>query len=204
MGIIMRRETLLEKGYTEEQVTEILDAWHTANANLTKENEKLKSDLGSANETISGLNQKVSGLSKVEAEYNAIKQSQMSDEEKRKLALEDAEKARKEARKILNTAKAREILSEAGAIDEKVLNSIISDDEKTTIENATYLRDLLKSRDELKVKETTEKLSSIDVTPTPSNNLNQDTQMTWEKFESLSVEEQSKFQEEHPDEFAKL
>ena len=30
----MKREELLEKGYTEEQVTELLDAWHKANANL--------------------------------------------------------------------------------------------------------------------------------------------------------------------------
>ena len=44
----------------------------------------------------------------------------------------------------------------------------------------------------------------MDVKPAPSNNLNQDTQMTWEKFDSLSAEEQSKFEQEHPDEFAKL
>ena len=200
----MKREELLEKGYTEEQVTEILDAWHNANANLTKENEKLKSDLGTANETISGLNQKVSGLTEVEAEYNAIKQSQLTDEEKRKIALEEAEKDRKEARIILNTAKAREILSEAGVVDDNVLKSIITDDEKTTIENATNLRDLLKSRDEQKVKETTEKLTSLDVKPTPSNNLETGQGMTWEKFNSLSSDEQNAFAEEHPDEFANL
>lgn len=199
----MKREELLEKGYTEEQVTELLDAWHKANANLAKENEQLKNDLGTANETISGLNQKVSGLSQVEQEYNAIKQAQLSDEEKRKLALEEAEKAKKEANIILNTAKAREILSEVGGVDENVLKSIITDDEKVTVDNATNLLNLIKTRDELKVKETTEKLSSLDVKPTPSNNLAQG-EMTWEKFDSLSADEQSKFAEEHPDEFAKL
>lgn len=200
----MKRETLLEKGYTEEQVTELLDAWHEANTNLTKENEKLKNDLGVANETISGLNQKVSGLTEVEAEYNAIKQSQLSEDEKRKLALEEAEKDRKEARTILNTAKAREILSEVGGIDDEVLLSIVTDDENATIKNATNLLNLIKTRAEKVEKETTEKLASMDLKPNPSNNLNPNQGMTWEKFDSLSADEQNKFAEEHPDEFANL
>lgn len=202
--VIMKRETLLEKGYTEEQVTELLDLWHSSNANLTSENEKLKSDLSNANETISGLNQKVSGLSKVQEELNSIKQSQLSDEEKRKLALEDAEKAKREANVILNTAKAKEILSEVGGVDDAMLQAIVSDNSDTTISNATNLLMLLKAREENVVKATTEKLSSLDVKPNPSNNLNQGTEMTWEKFDSLSSEEQNKFAEEHPDEFKNL
>ena len=200
----MKRETLLEKGYTEEQVTELLDLWHSSNANLTSENEKLKSDLGNANETISGLNQKVSRLSKMQEELNTIKQSQLSDEEKRKLALEDAEKAKREANVILNTAKAKEILSEVGGVDDAMLQAIVSDNSDATISNATNLLNLLKAREENVVKATTEKLSSLDVKPNPSNNLNQGTEMTWEKFDSLSSEEQNKFAEEHPDEFKNL
>lgn len=200
----MKRETLLEKGYTEEQVTELLDLWHSSNANLTSENEKLKSDLGNANETISGLNQKVSSLSKMQEELNTIKQSQLSDEEKRKLALEDAEKAKREANVILNTAKAKEILSEVGGVDDAMLQAIVSDNSDATISNATNLLNLLKAREENVVKATTEKLSSLDVKPNPSNNLNQGTEMTWEKFDSLSSEEQNKFAEEHPDEFKNL
>lgn len=200
----MKREELLEKGYTEEQVTELLDAWHKANANLAKENEKLKTDLGQANETISGLNQKVSGLTKVEEEYNAIKQSQLTDEEKRKLALEEAEKKQREANKIYNTAKAREIFSEIGGISDEVLSSIITDDEKTTVANATNLLNLIKTRDEAIEKTTTEKLTSLDLKPNPSNTSPQDNVMTWEKFDSLSSDEQMKFAEEHPDDFAKM
>jgi cell division septum initiation protein DivIVA len=200
----MKREELLEKGYTEEQVSELLDAWHKANANLSKENEKLKTDLGQANETISGLNQKVSGLTKVEEEYNAIKQSQLTDEEKRKLALEEAEKKQREANKIYNTAKAREIFSEIGGISDEVLSSIITDDEKTTVANATNLLNLIKTRDEAIEKTTTEKLTSLDLKPNPSNTSPQDNVMTWEKFDSLSSDEQIKFAEEHPDDFAKM
>ena len=200
----MKREELLEKGYTEEQVSELLDAWHKANANLAKENEKLKTDLGQANETISGLNQKVSGLTKVEEEYNAIKQSQLTDEEKRKLALEEAEKKQREANKIYNTAKAREIFSEIGGISDEVLSSIITDDEKTTVANATNLLNLIKTRDEAIEKTTTEKLTSLDLKPNPSNTSTQDNVMTWEKFDSLSSDEQMKFAEEHPDDFAKM
>ena len=193
----MKRETLLEKGYTEEQVTELLDLFHKNSSNISKENEDLKTQLDSANN-------KIAGLTKLEQELNALKQSQLSEEEKRKLAEKEMQENLYKSKIILNTAKAREILSQIGGIDEEVLNSIVSDNEEKTIKNANGLLNLIKTREERTISETTEKLSSMDVKPAPSNNLNQDTQMTWEKFESLSVEEQSKFEQEHPDEFAKL
>ena len=193
----MKRETLLEKGYTEEQVTEILDLFHKNSSNISKENEDLKTQLDSANN-------KIAGLTKLEQELNTLKQSQLSDEEKRKLAEKETQENLYKSKIILNTAKAREILSQIGGVDDDVLSSIVSDNEEKTIKNANGLLNLIKTREERTISETTEKLSSMDVKPAPSNNLNQDTQMTWEKFDSLSAEEQSKFEQEHPDEFAKL
>lgn len=193
----MKRETLLEKGYTEEQVTELLDLFHKNSSNISKENEDLKTKLDSANN-------KIAGLTKLEQELNALKQSQLSEEEKRKLAEKEMQENLYKSKIILNTAKAREILSQIGGVDDDVLSSIVSDNEEKTIKNANGLLNLIKTREEKTISETTEKLSSMDVKPTPSNNLNQDTQMTWEKFDSLSAEEQSKFEQEHPDEFAKL
>ena len=200
----MKREELLEKGYTEEQVTELLNMWHESNANITKENEKLKTDVATMNEKISGLNQKVSGLTKKEEELNAIKQAQLSDEEKMAMKQKEIEENLRKSRITLNTAKAREIFSELGGIDEDILSSIVTEDEQTTISNANNWLNKIKSIKEETVNKTKEEMSTLDLKPAPSNNLESQDGMTWEKFDSLSSDEQTKFAEEHPDEFARL
>lgn len=200
----MKREDLLEKGYTEEQVTELLNLWHTSNANITKENEKLKSDLATKNEEISGLNQKVSGLTKKEAELNAIKQAQMSEEDKMAMKQKEIDENLKKSRITLNTAKAREIFSELGGIDEDILSTIVTDNEETTIANAQNWLNKIKSIKEETINKTKEEMSTLDLKPNPSNNLENQSGMTWETFDSLSSDEQMKFAEEHPDEFENL
>ena len=71
---MIKREELLEKGYTEQQVSELLDLFHKNSANLTKQNQDLASQLDTANNQIAGLQQTAQ-------EYNALKQSQMTDSE---------------------------------------------------------------------------------------------------------------------------
>lgn len=193
----MKREELLEKGYTEEQASELLDMFHKNNANITKENADLHSLLDSAND-------KIAGLTKVEAELNALKASQLSEEDKQKLAKAETEKNLRESRIILNTAKAREILAPLGGIDENVLKSIVTDSEDSTVANATNLLNQINSIKEATVNATKESLTTVDVKPTPSNNLDTNVGMTWEKFEAMTDDEQSAFAEEHPDEFANL
>lgn len=194
----MRREKLLEKGYSEEQVSELLDMFHKSNSNIQKTNQDLQTQLDNANN-------KIAGLTKVENEYNALKQSQLTEQEKQELAKKEIAKNLAESRKILNTAKAKELFSEIGGIDENVLNSIVTDDETTTMANANALLTMVKNREALTINKTKEELSTIDIKPTPSNVLDgENAKMTWEKFDQLSSEEQSKFAEEHPDEFATL
>lgn len=193
----MKREELLEKGYTEEQVSELLDMFHKNSANLTKQNENLASELAVANNKIAGLTEK-------EQELNSIKQAQLSDADKIALDKEQAAKNLSESKKILNEAKARVILAEIGGVSDSVLKSLITEDEATTIQNANDLLNQFKTFREQTVNKTKEELSSIDIKPAPSNtNLDANT-MDWEKFSALSDEDQIKFQEEHPDEFAKL
>lgn len=200
----MRREELLEKGYTEQQVSELLDMFHKNSANLTKQNQDLASQLDTANNQIAGLKQTAQ-------EYDALKQSQMTDSEKLQAKIKEIEEREKNAAKLLsesqrtlNESKAKVILSEIGGVSESVLKSLVTDDEQTTIQNATELLNQFKSFKEQTINKTKEELSSIDIKPTPSNT-NQDAgAMDWEKFSALSDEEQIKFQEEHPDEFAKL
>lgn len=200
----MKREELLEKGYTEQQVSELLDMFHKNSANLTKQNQDLASQLDTANNQIAGLKQTAQ-------EYDALKQSQMTDSEKLQAKIKEIEEREKNAAKLLsesqrtlNESKAKVILSEIGGVSESVLKSLVTDDEQTTIQNATELLNQFKSFKEQTINKTKEELSSIDIKPTPSNT-NQDAgAMDWEKFSALSDEEQIKFQEEHPDEFAKL
>lgn len=200
----MKREELLEKGYTEQQVSELLDMFHKNSANLTKQNQDLVSQLDTANNQIAGLKQTAQ-------EYDALKQSQMTDSEKLQAKIKEIEEREKNAAKLLsesqrtlNESKAKVILSEIGGVSESVLKSLVTDDEQTTIQNATELLNQFKSFKEQTINKTKEELSSIDIKPTPSNT-NQDAgAMDWEKFSALSDEDQIKFQEEHPDEFAKL
>lgn len=200
----MKREELLAKGYSEEQVTEILDLYHKNNANLIKQNESLTSDLETANNKIAGLTEK-------EKELNSIKQAQLSDSEKMALKVKEIEEREKiskqkeiEAQKVLNEAKAKIILSEIGGVSDSVLKSLVTDDEATTIQNANDLLNQFKTFRDETVNKTKEELSSLDIKPAPSNATQTNEGMTWEKFTALSDDEQSKFQEEHPDEFAKL
>ena len=200
----MKRDELLAKGYSEEQVSELLDLWHKTNADLVKQNEALTSDLENANNKIAGLSEK-------EKELNSIKQAQLSDSEKLALKVKEIEEREKiskqnemESRKVLNEAKARVILSEIGGISDSILKSIVTDDENTTIQNANDLLNQFKSFKQETINKTKEELSSVNIKPAPSNtNLDTDA-MTWDKFNTLSSDEQSRFQEEHPEEFAKL
>lgn len=193
----MKREDLLEKGFTEEQTTEILDMFHKNNSNITKANQDLQSQLDTANN-------KIAGLTKLENELNAIKQSQLSEQEKQEIARKETEKNLAESRRILNTAKAKEIFSEIGGVSDTILNAIVTDDENSTLANANALLTEMKTRAEKTINETKEQLSTLDIKPTASNVLNENAQMTWEKFEALTVEEQNKFAEEHPQEFNQL
>lgn len=193
----MKREELTALGYTDEQVTELLDLMHKTNANITKENEDLKAKLDVANN-------KIVGLTQVEQEYNELKQSQLTEQEKATLKQKEIDENLAKSRIILNEAQARTILSPLGDLDDGLLKSIVTDDEKTTIANANALLNQINSIKEQTVNQTKQEMLTLDVKPTASNNLESQDAMTWEKFDALSAEEQNKFAMEHPDEFAKF
>lgn len=193
----MKREELLEKGYTEEQVTELLGIFHSKNADLSKENEGLKAELDDAKNKIAGLSQK-------EAELNALKQAQLTEEEKTALKQKEIEDNLTKSRITLNTAKAKEIFSTIGGIDDETLATIVTDNLDETIKRANNWVSKINNYKTEASNKTKEELSAIDTKPTASNDLNTQGGMTWEKFDSLSSDEQMKFAEEHPDEFAKM
>lgn len=194
----MKREDLLAKGFTEEQVTEILNMHHNESLQVNKENERLKGELASANE-------KVASYSNMEQEYNAYKQSQMTEQEKFEAMKKETAQNLAMSKKIMNEAQAKTILAEIGGVDDTVLSSIVSEDSDKTIANANALVNMFKTRQEETIKKTKEEIQNANILPTPSNVPDGEKVIkTFEDFDKLSYEEQDKFQREHPDEFANL
>lgn len=188
---------------TDEQITSYLDSFHTVN-------KELSDSLEVANKTITDLNQKVTNLTQSEIELNAIKQSQLTEQEKLELQKKEIEKNLElsqqklaEASVVTNTAKAREILSEIGGVDEELLKSIVTKDPEQTLKNANALLTQIKNVQVATETKTKQDLATIDIKPAPSN-VQDDNVMTWDKFSQMSADEQNKFVEEHPSEFEKL
>ena len=194
----MRREDLLAKGFTEEQVTEILNTFHNENQQVNKENERLKGEIASANE-------RLAKYSNMENEYNDYKKSLMTEQEKFEAMKKEAEDNLAMSKRIRNEAQAKTILAEIGGIDDAVLNSIVSEDSEKTIANANALVSLVKAREEETIKKTKEDIQNLNILPTPSNVPSGEKMIkSFEDFDKLSYEEQVKFAEEHPDELQNL
>lgn len=194
----MKREELISKGYSEEQVTELLNLFHSENQETTKENERLKGELAGANE-------KIAGYSNMEKEYNQYKQSQMTEQEKFEAMKKETEKNFAMSKRVYNEAQAKTILAEIGGVDESVLNSIVSEDSEKTIANANALVNMFKTREQETIKKTKEQIQNTNILPNPSN-VPEDKGMitTFDEFDKLPYEEQDKFQREHPKEFENL
>lgn len=183
---------ILGEGATEEQVSAILNAFH--------------SDIDAKEKEISSLNsklQKQNDYDDIKKQLDEINKANMSEQEKLEEQKKEIAKNLKESKIIVNTAKAKEILAGLSLSDD-VINSLVREDEETTITNATNLKaqfESLKSETDKKVRE---ELANIDLKPSISNVPQDGGAMTWDKFEGMSIEEQNKFAEEHPDEFANL
>lgn len=188
----MKRENLLAKGYTEEQVTDILNTFHGIN----KENDKLKGQVleqSDLQNTVKELQEKL----------DAINKEKLTEQEKLELDKQEIAKNLRESKIIKNRAKAMEILSGLD-IDETLINTLVTEDENSTIANATALKSKFDSYKEVVEKQTKEAITNLDVKPNVSNVPQDDGAMTWEKFSSLSVDEQNKFAMENPTEFENL
>lgn len=188
----MKREELLAKGYTEEQVTDILNTFHGIN----KENDKLKGQVleqSDLQNTVKELQEKL----------DTINKEKMTEQEKLELEKKEIAKNLRESKIIVNKAKAKEILSGLD-IDEDIINTLVTEDETSTIKNATALKSKFDNYKEIVEKQTKEAITNLDVKPNATNVPQEDERMTWEKFSSLSAEEQNKFATENYEEFKNL
>lgn len=193
----MDRKTLLEKGFTEEQVTEILNGFHAEKQELEAERNRLSKELETKNAEITEL-------SGYRVQIQELEKEKMTESEKISAMKKEAEDNLNKSKIIYNKAQAKSILVAAGIEDDDILNDITSSDEARTIESATRIANKFTAMRDETAKKTKAELANKDITP-PGSNLPPDNNvMTWEKFSNLSAEEQDKFEREHPTEFENL
>ena len=187
-----KAKQILGDGASEEQVTEFLNAFH--------------SELREKEKEISNLNSKLNSQSdydELKKKLDDIEKANMTEQEKLANMQKEAENNLKQSKMIVNKAKATEILAGLN-ISEDIINSLVRDDEATTLTNANNLKSQIENMREETIRKTKEELATIDVKPNISNVRQNDSEMTWEKFTKLSQEEQNKFAKENPEEFEKL
>lgn len=193
---------LLGENATDEQVNALLSSIH----NEIQEKESQLKDL---TDKLSANQSEIDKLKASDAELQQIKQSQMTEQEKAKALEEQLNAKMSEYNRLTNATKAKAILVGAGISSERadsLVSKFVKEDEQETLDLANDLVLEFNSLKELTEKQVKDKLSNVDVTPKGSN-VNpkaDDKTMTWEKFQKLTPEEQSKFQTEHPQEFEAL
>lgn len=183
---------ILGEGATEEQITNLLNEFH----NASKEQ----------NNQIASLNDKLNKLSdydELKAKLDAIEKANMSEQERLAEDKKQIEANLKNSRIIYNTAKAKEILAGEN-VKEELLKKLVTDDEASTIANATLFKETLTNLKDTIEKQTRESLATADLKPGITNVTQGEEKMTFDKFAKLSSVEQEKFINEHPEEFENL
>lgn len=191
----MKRDNIkdiLGETATEEQITNLLNAFHNSEKAKNDEIANLRAE-----------NSRYSDYDSIKMQLDEINKSKMTEQEKLEAERKDIELQKKEINKIYNTAKAKEILTGI-AIPDKVLERMVNGTLDETIELANLYKESMTITKENIVKETKESLINVDLKPSISNVNPNEEVMNFEKFSKLSAEEQEKFINEHPEEFEKL
>ena len=187
---------ILGESATEEQITNLLNNYHVQESNKVKE---LERQLNEQKE----VNNKYSDYDAIKKQLDDINKANMTREEQIALMEKTAKENLSKSNIILNTTKAKEILVGL-ELDDETISMLVSDDAEKTINNATKLKASIDAMKENVAKQTKESLANADLKPTISNVNQGEEGMTFDKFRTLSVDEQNKFAEEHPEEFENL
>ena len=191
----MKREdikNILGEGATEEQITNLLNAFH--NSNKEEKN------------TITELQSKIASMSdydSIKNQLDEINKAKMTEQEKLEADKQLTAQKLKEANIICNTAKVKSILAGEN-VSEELLKTLVNEDENVSVANANALKEALTSLKDTVEKQTKASLVNTDLKPSITNvNQNEDV-MTFQKFADLSAEDQEKFIKEHPEEYQKF
>lgn len=191
----MKRDNIkdiLGETATEEQITNLLNAFHNSEKAKNDEIANLRAE-----------NSRYSDYDSIKTQLDEINKSKMTEQEKLEADRKELESQKKEVSKIYNTAKAKEILAGI-SIPDRVLEKMVSGTLEETIELANLYKESITVTKENIIKETKESLINVDLKPSISNVNPNEEVMNFEKFSKLSAEEQEKFINEHPEEFEKL
>ena len=182
----MKRETLLEQGFTEEQTTKILNMFH----NNAENEKKLQEQLGA-------MQTQMADYETIKSKLSQLEREKMTADEKLEADRKQTELNLAESRKILNKAKVASILAEAGITDEETINALVTDDENICVANATKIANSFKTMKEETVKETKKSMQQTDVKPNGSNakKEQEDLTMTKDKFTELLKTDYTKAKE---------
>ena len=191
---------ILGESATEEQISAVLNKFHTEQKGLTDQ--------------ISNLQGQVTSLTSEKTELlgykNKVEENEKANMTKEQLLEAKEKELAEEKRKTLierNTIKAKSILVGTGIEEteaDKLVASIVKEDEQATIDGATLFANQFKNIKEVTAKQTREELSNLDLKPNASNIPPNSKTMTWEDFSKLSAKEQAEFAEKNPEEFEKL
>ena len=143
---------ILGEGATEEQITNLLNSFHNA--------EKSKNDKIA---TLESQLQQYSDYDAIKTKLSEIETANLTREQQIALAEKTAKENLEKSQKILNTTKAKEILNGLD-LDDETISMLVSNDEQTTINNATRLKakfDSMKETVEKQAKEKNIKTNSI-------------------------------------------
>lgn len=179
---------------TDEQISAMLDLLHTSEKNLKDEKNNLQTQLD-----------KLSDYDEMKQKLAEIENEKLTEQERLQKEKEEIAKNLKESRLIKNKAKVMTVLAGLD-IDEELVDSLVSEDENVSINKANKLKTKIETLSSEVEKKTKENLTQLNIKPNVNEkNLdNNNGAMTFEKFRSLSQEEQNKFANEHPEEFEKL
>lgn len=187
----MKREDLLAKGYTEEQVTDILNTLHSVSKDKDKQIADLQSEVLTKDEYVTKYNA-------AQHQLDEMNKANMTEQEKFEAMKKEAEANLRNSKIIVNKAKAKEILSGLD-IDESLIDTLVSEDEQATINNANLLKNRFTTFKDTVEKQTRESITNLNVKPETTNVPQQDDGvMTLDKFYKMTNEEQIKFVNENP------
>lgn len=185
----------LGENATDEQISAMLDLLHTSEKNLKDEKNNLQTQLD-----------KLSDYDEMKQKLAEIENEKLTEQERLQKEKEEIAKNLKESRLVKNKAKVMTVLAGLD-IDEELVDSLVSEDENVSINKANKLKTKIETLSSEVEKKTKENLTQLNIKPNVNEkNLdnNNNGAMTFEKFRSLSQEEQNKFANEHPEEFEKL
>ena len=189
---------ILGEGVSEEVITNLLNNWHVQESAKVKELESQVTEMEKEKS-------KYSDYDEIKSKLTEIEKANMTEQEKLEQMKKETETNLKQSRVIVNTAKAKEILTGLD-LDDEIIALVVSDDTDKTIANANKLKAKFDTQQEIVAKQTKEALVNVDLNPTISNvnPNNDDGVMTFDKFSDLTAEEQDKWATEHPEEFNNL